>query len=404
MTQPTIPTITLQEYKTVETDRLSPAHVTILRDHFKTYLTVQRALVGNGYLLTASHYVGVIALDDLHIVIQPKTRVQNLFYMLTYAYDLAAFRNEETLLTVGEEIFEFIVTIFLRQIQQLIRQGLHHSYLEQEDHQPYLRGRLLLAEHLRQQSLHLSHLPQRTTDYTVDVAENRILKYTLWLLAQLIYTDATLSPRLRHTYRSFAPVTHTPVTAAACRQIHFTRLNQRYRTPLNLAALLLRHLSLEGAPGHHRFGTYLFNMNELFESYVGHYLQAHFHDHPTLDVALQDHIWLDAENQEKGIPDIIIRHAGQPTYILDTKYKAFQGAPDPHDRNQLWVYAQRLKAKAAVLIYPADHLPPYATTFEGIPLRAIPLSLTGSLEAFKAHSHHFAEQFRHPPMQKADQR
>lgn len=399
MTQPTVPTITLKEYKTIETDLLSPAHVTILRDYFKTYLTVQRAWVGNGYLLTASHHVGVIALDDLHIVIQPKTRVQNLFYMLTYAYDLAAFRNEETLLTVGEEIFEFIVTIFLRQIQYLIRQGLHHSYLEQDDHQPYLRGRLLLAEHLRQHSVDLGHLPQRTTDYTADVLENRILKYTLWLLTQLTYTDATLAPRLRHTYRAFAPVTHTSVTAAACRQIHVTRLNQRYRTPLNLAALLLRHLSLEGAPGHHRFGTYLFNMNELFERYVGHYLQTHFHDHPTLDVALQDHIWLDAEQQEKGIPDIIIRHAGRPTYVLDTKYKAFHGAPEPNDRNQLWIYAQRLKAKAAVLIYPADHLPPYATTFEGIPLRALPLPLTGDLATFKAHSHDFAEQFRHPPEQ-----
>lgn len=393
----TLTTITLREYQTCETALLSTAQAMHLHDHFRPYLQVERAWSGTGWRMTAKHYVGVLVLDGLQIVIQPKIHLTNLFYMLTYAYDLPAFRAEETLLDQSEDLFAFIVKIFAQQVQGLLRQGLYHSYQEQETVQPYLRGRLLLAPHLRQQRTHASHFVQRINEYTVDLREKQILKYTLWLLSQLGLWESPLAAQLHHLYRAFSPVTHTVCSAADCRQIHYTRLNQRYAPPINLAALLLRHLSLEGGQGRERFGSYLFNMNEVFEQFVGRYLQAHFHDHPTLDVALQDHIWLDAEKQEKGIPDIIIRHAGQPTYVLDTKYKAFHGAPDPHDRNQLWIYAQRLKAKAAVLIYPADHLPIYATTFEGIPLRALPLPLTGDLATFQAHAHHFAEQFRHPP-------
>lgn len=388
-----ITTLTLQEYKTLETTALSAAQALTLRDHFQNYLKIEPVWGANAWRLTASHYVGAIVLDDLHIVIQPKTQVENLFFMLTYAYDLPEFRAEETLLTLGEDIFEFIVTIFVNQLQRLIRQGLQRSYIEQNEQQPYLRGRLLLADHLRQQAVHQTRLPQRTNAYTADVLENQILKYTLWLLAQLNYQDSTLPNRLRHTYHAFAEVTHTVVNAAACRQVHITRLNQRYRTPLNLAALLLRHLSLEGGRGHERFGAYLFNMNEVFEKFVGHYLQTHFQHDPTREVVLQDHIWLDAERQEKGIPDIVLRHNGQPAYILDTKYKPFHSSPDPSDRNQMWIYAHRMRAREGILIYPVEQPLTYRATFDGIPLRAVALPLSGTLTQFKAACQHFANQF-----------
>ncbi len=385
-------TITLREYQSTETDLLSTTQALQLRDHFRTYLKVERSWNGSGWLLTANHYVGVIVLADLHIVIQPKTPVPNLFYMLTYAYDLPAFRTAETFLTLGEDIFEFIVKIFTQQLQDLIRQGLYRSYIDQEADQPYLRGRLLLANHLRQNAVHLGRFSQRTNDYTADVRENQILKYTLWLLAQLSYREATLTPRLHRVYTAFNEVTHTVASASDCRQIHFTRLNQRYATPLNLAALLLRHLSLEGGQGNERFGSYLFNMNEVFEKFVGRYLQEHFQDHPTITVLLQDHLWLDVERQEQGIPDIVIQQHGLPIYVLDTKYKLFKGAPEPNDRNQLWIYSQRLKAKAALLIYPGEDVIAYQATFEGIPLYARALALTGPLADFRASCRHFAAQ------------
>jgi len=384
-------TITLREYQSCETDLLTAAQAMRLRKHFRPYLEIERAWSGNGWLLTAKHYVGVLVLDELQIVIQPKIHLTNLFYMLTYAYDLPAFRVEETLLDQSEDLFTFIVKIFAQQVQGLLRQGLYHHYQEQETVQPYLRGRLLLTPHLRQPRTHATHFAQRINEYTVDLRENQILKYTLWLLSQLGLWESPLAAHLHHLYRAFNPVTHTVCRAADCRQIHYTRLNQRYATPLNLAALLLRHLSLEGGQGRERFGSYLFNMNEVFERFVGRYLQAHFQPHPQLEVRLQDNLWLDTEQQERGIPDIVIQHQGVPICVLDTKYKAFNQKPDPRDRDQIWIYSQRLQVKAALLVYPDQPLTAYRTTFSGIPLTALALPLTGTLADFRRSCQHFAE-------------
>lgn len=390
---PEVQVVALQEYKSVETDLLTLEQAEQLDRSYSDYIQVTPTRDGLERL-TANSHVGTIVLDDLHIIIQPKTKVQNLFYMLTYVYDLPEFRSEETFLDVGEDIFEFIVTIFLKRVQKLIRQGLHRSYIEYEENEPYLRGRLLVADHLRTNLVNVGRFQQRTIDYTADVLENQILKYTLWLLSQVgSYSDTTLSQTLRRTYSIFAEVNHKVVGASDCRSIHFNRLNQRYQTPINLAALLLQRLSLEGNRGSHRFGTYLFDMNQVFEKFVASYMQAYFQSHPYISVATQENIWLDEEKQEKGIPDIVIRHHGQPRYVLDTKYKRFDRGIKNEDRNQMWIYSDTMQVQEGILIYPDEDLTPYSTTYNGIPLRALSLHLGGNLDEFKERCQHFAEQF-----------
>lgn len=385
-------TITLREYESCETELLTFTQAEQIRTHFGRYLNVERSWRGSGWQLRADHYVGTLVLDDLHITILPKTPVTNLFYMLTYAYQLPQFRKEETLVTIGDDIFEFIVRIFLNQTQMLLRQGIYRSYVEQDDAQPYLRGRLLLADHLRHHTVHVGRLVQRTNEHTSDVQENQILKYTLWLLTQLDYRQPTLVGMLRRAYTMFGEVSHVVSTAADCRRIHFTRLNERYHPPIQLAALLLRHLSLESGRGHERFFSYLFDMNLLFEQFVGRYLQEAFHYHPTISIALQEKIWLDAERQETGIPDIVMKQNDQTLCVLDTKYKQFNGSPDPRDRDQMWVYSQRLRAKAGILIYPNAQAQRYHATYEDIPLYVKSFALTGSLHEFQVSCQRFVEE------------
>ena len=120
-----------------------------LRERFGHYLTISRAWEPGAWEITARQYVGVIALDDLRVIIEPKVSMQNLFYMLTYAYDLPEFRRGAAELAAGDDLFEFIVVIFLRQVEQLVRRGIYRAYITHEGNDPFLRGRLLLAEHLQ---------------------------------------------------------------------------------------------------------------------------------------------------------------------------------------------------------------------------------------------------------------
>jgi 5-methylcytosine-specific restriction enzyme subunit McrC len=285
-------TLSLCEYETLETDRLTRSHAQLLADKFGRYLTVQPNW-GGGYTLRAGHHVGVIALDGLRILIQPKVPLDNLFFMLTYAYDLPEFRREQTDLVVAADLFEFIVDIFVRQVDSLIRHGIHRAYVDREENDCFLRGRLLVAEHLRRNRILQDQVYQQRNDYTEDVLENQILRHALALLSRQRYSEESLRPRLRRAHSAFAAVQPVAITPGDCDRVHYTRLNERYRSRVNLARLLIQHLSLEGQAGDQRFFAFLFDMNQVFELFVAQSLKESFAADPNFSLDIQPTIWLD---------------------------------------------------------------------------------------------------------------
>lgn len=373
----------LTENETLTTTDLSASQALLLRERYGEQLAVQPDWERGTFILTARQTIGVIALDGLRLHIAPKVPLTNLFYMLTYAYDLPLFRDEDTPLAVGEDLFEFLVEIFIKQVDGLARQGIHRGYVEFEEDVPYLRGRLLMGEHLRRNAIQPTRFAQRVNDFTADRLENRILKATLWRLSSAPYRDAELRRRVRRALSAFSEVSLVAVRPEMCGQVVYNRLNARYRTPINLARLFLRHLSLEGHPGGAPFMTYLLPMAEVFERFVARYLAEQFAVHPRISVRAQESIWLDEAFRERGRLDILLRWAGQPVMILDTKYKTFDGAPSEIDRNQMFMYCHALRVSRAMLVY-ADARPvDYEARFPGMWLAARSLALDGALADFR---------------------
>jgi 5-methylcytosine-specific restriction enzyme subunit McrC len=374
----------LTEYQTLSTDALTPAKAQLLRADYARYVTVQPTFEQGVVELTAGDFIGVIALDGLRIHIRPKVPLTNLFYMLTYAYELAQFRDTETPLAVGDELFEFLVDIFVKQVDALVRAGIYRGYVDFNDDAAFLRGRLLVADHIRRGATCLTSFPQRTNEFTADLPENRILKFTLWQLARALSGDVERRRHLRRTLSAFSEVELAAMSAADCERVVYSRLNGAYRTPINLARLFLQHLSLEGHAGETPFVTYLLPMHRVFELFVGRYLTEALAGDPRHNVALQQQIWLDTDQSEQGVPDIVLHRDGRPYLVLDTKYKTFSSAPDEADRNQIYVYSQTMEVDRAILIY-ADAKPVhYQRLFKGMTLAAQSLPLDGPLDDFRA--------------------
>lgn len=380
MAEPVILRLVENETATVE---LSQAQARLLREQFGDHLDVQRDWETGGFLLTAKQSIGIIAIAGLRVTIEPKVPLTNLFYMLTYAYDLPLFRDEEAPLAAGDDLFEFLVEIFVRQVNQLARQGIYRGYVDFEETTTRLRGRLLLGEQLRRNVVQPVRFAQRFNDFTADLPENRILKATLHRLAGAPLGDDALRRRVRRTLSAFAEAPLVAVRPEECERVTYNRLNARYRTPIRLAQLFLRHLSLEGREGHTPFMAYLLPMAEVFERFVARYLAEHFAAHPRISVRAQESIWLDEAFRERGRLDILLRWAGQPRLIVDTKYKLFDGAPTAADRNQLFMYCHALRVSRAMLVY-ADARPvDYEAKFPGVWLSARSLALDGSLAGFR---------------------
>lgn len=385
-------TLYLREYETCICDQLSIEQAQALQTYFSSYVGISRTLQGQ-IELSARQYVGIIVLRDLRLIIEPKVSMQNLFYMLTYAHDLHGFRDEMTELVTGADLFEFIVVIFLRQVEQLIRRGVYRTYVSEEKNHTFLQGRLVIADHLRRNAVHAQRFYQRNNEFTTDVLENRILTYTLWLLSRLDFRQSALRRQVRRVLDVFGEVSLVPILPVDCDRVVYTRLNSAYRTRINLARLLLQHLSLEGQSGPTEFATYLFDMNQVFEVFVARYLAHVLENDTQLEVAIKPQIWLDENRKEKSIPDIILHRRGKPYQVLDTKYKVFKDRPAKGDLYQMVTYCHALGVPRGTLIYANDESIEYDARIRGITLGALALPLHGSLTAFETRCRQFADDF-----------
>lgn len=374
----------LQEYESKVLPDLSRDEALQIRELFGDYVHVGRDLLSGHYELTAGHHVGVLIMGSVRIVIEPKTSVENLFEMLTYAYDLPQFRREEAPLTESTELFHFIIRVFVGQVGQLLRQGIYRHYVDLEENQSFLRGRLLLDQQVQRNAVRADRFYQQLNEYTADVPENRILKYTLWQLSRLTTIDDSLRRQLRRALNGFADVSLEHVSSADCLDVVYTRLNNRYQTSIHLAHLLLEHLSLQAKVGGVTAASFVFNMNDVFERFVAYYLRAHV---PKIDrslqIEIQPNIWLDVERKERAIPDIILRKDGARRVILDTKYKLFKGSPAGADLHQMMAYCHSLQLKEAILIYPGAERIDYRRRFHDFAVSGVNVELGGELEAFR---------------------
>jgi 5-methylcytosine-specific restriction enzyme subunit McrC len=377
--------ITLPENGTVLTRDLTATQAARLAHLPPDELAVQLGPAPGEYRMTAGNKIGVILGEGLHIRIEPKVPIANLFTMLTYADGLDYFREPQAPLGRSEDLFEFIVRMFVHQVDRLVRQGIQRGYVDFEEPHPFLRGRLLLGEHLRHTLTRPSEFHQRTNEFTADLLENRILHETLSRLGRAPGLGAGLRHTLRRAASAFAEVPPAHITPADCDAVLYTRLNERYRPAVVLARLLLQYLALESHTGRTPFATYLLPMALIFEQFIAAYLSQARSLTPDFSVAAQKRLTLDHGGRVTGYLDVLLERAGRPALVLDTKYKVYGEKPSNADLYQMAAYAQTVGVAAAVLLYPGEAPPDAPIDLKlGIRMHPRALPLTGTLAEFRA--------------------
>lgn len=383
--------IRIAEYQELAGQPLPQGVAQALRDRYSRQLSVNRNFQMPGtFDLKASDWVGQIVVGDVCVIIEPKTPVDNLFYMLTYAYKLPQFQREPFTFGISEDLLELVVLIFARQVENLVRRGIYRGYVAREENLPVLRGRLLMSEQLSHNPIQLHRFFTRRDEFTADVLENRLLKAVIFLLSRLRYQRPDLRHRLRRLLRAFDQVSLRPVTRDDFDRVSYGRLNQHYASLHSLARLLLEHLSLESHEGEQPFVSYLLHMWQVFEVFTAEYLTEHFSRIRGIDVAVQQDLWLDAEQRVKGVPDVVIKLDDRPALVLDTKYKTLSSQPSNTDFYQMVTYCHRLGLKRGILIYPGTER--LRRRFRDISVDVVSLDLTGGLSSFRLQCQRFAEE------------
>jgi 5-methylcytosine-specific restriction enzyme subunit McrC len=170
--------------------------------------------------------------------------------------------------------------------------------------------------------------------------------------------------RLRELAFVYADIAEVSQDALRINEVVIDRTNRQWQELLSLARLFLggRYQTTTGGTGQ---GTaLLFEMNTLFEEYVGRQIRRALAG-TDLTVSLQGGglYCLEAENTRNGLfqtrPDILIRRHGVVTHVIDTKWKRIALAIDDPKRGvsqadvyQMMAYGQLYGVSRLTLLYP----------------------------------------------------
>jgi len=284
--------------------------------------------------------------------------------MLAVALDLKVDLGAITDLAWQRETFlEILIRIFCDKLTEAVRKGMPRRYLEHEDDLPALRGRLDVVRQFTHLAVNPSRLACRFDVLSEDTPLNRIMKAAVSCLARMSRSAANRK-RLRELAFIYADVTAVPSHALRWDEVVIDRTNRPWHELFGMAKLFMsnRYQTTTGGAGQ---GTaLLFEMNALFEEYVGRLIVRALAG-TGLTVSLQGGrvFCLTAEDSERGLfqtkPDILIRQGGVVTHVIDTKWKRISSRMDDPkqgvsqgDVYQMMAYAQLYHAPCLTLLYP----------------------------------------------------
>lgn len=335
--------------------------------------------------VVAKQYVGVVRVNkDFVIQILPKMAadenretanqqsIQNLLFMLSYCNKLQApHASASTLKTFRGDFFEILIYLFTSSLQSEIRNSLHHEYIAMEQNLPYLRGKLLFSEHVRQNSITQNKFFLRSDEFTIDNPLNRIFKA---VCSQLVHSSRNVNNKRRLSELSlmFDEVSPAHIELSDAEVIQLNRLTTRFEPALELAKLFLSGRSLQLQHNTFQTMTFLIDMNVLFEEFIATALRQALPEDLILHtqgpkrylVTSQSELNVKKEaNVFQMKPDISIAYRDRPQdiiQIIDTKYKILDDSEkkmgvSQADMYQMYAYAHKYTSRNITLLYPTRY-------------------------------------------------
>ena len=300
--------------------------------------------------VAASNQIGVVVAGGVQVVIQPKLDINRLVFLMGYARHPDFWRDDHVRLDTAADLPEALTDAFVRLAKRALEQGLLKGYQTLEETLPVLRGRIREADQLRRRWGKGIPLEVRYDEYTVDIAENRLLLAAAEQLLRTPQVSARHRVGLQRLRLLLADVT-APVRGSVRPLWTPSRLNARYAPALELAELVLDGRSFEQCVGDVVVSGYLFNMATIFEDFVTVALREALKPYGGRS-RLQYATHLDEDAAVPVRPDFVWLEQGRPRIVVDAKYKAEKPSGFPQaDLYQMLAYCTVLGLPEGHLVY-----------------------------------------------------
>ena len=317
---------------------------------------------GFGKILQAQNYVGVIQTkDSTTIEIVPKVKnitiedSKNILMRMLKTLKKSPFKhlNKAHLKASNLPLFEIFITMFLEELSELIRKGIKSDYIEKEENLYFLKAKLKMNEQIKKNFIHKERFFVEYEEFLSDRAENRLIKATL----EFLYKKSKLNKNQQKIREYLFVFDNVRVSKNIKDDFSKCRVNRQmkdYEQVLIWSKTFLLGNSFSPYKGETVAFALLFDMNLLFESYVGAYLKKE-----GFDVTMQDKgkYLIEEPNKFALRPDFVINKGQDSEIIADTKYKNISSHNDikQSDMYQLYAYGMKYKKTSQLyLIYPEN--------------------------------------------------
>ncbi|HAH04587.1 MAG: hypothetical protein UV78_C0033G0007 [Parcubacteria group bacterium GW2011_GWA2_43_17] len=333
--------------------------------------------------ISTSSFVGVLKAGGKSIQIIPKLAkgnedsvdysrqaVRNLLYMLQFTKQLRIKEVAVSDLTqYSDDFYEVLIHLFTKNLLQIVKNGFNKEYVRKEDNLFFIKGKIVFNEHLRSNLADQSRFYLHYDEFYEDTPLNRIFKYAVHLMIKSTNNFSNLK-LLQELQFIFSDIEFQKISREDINRIRFNRLNNVYEPVFNLAKLFLTNSSLELSVDKIRTFSFVFDMNLLFEEFIGEFIKKEFKN-TYLKITLQGPSRYFVENKiindnlEGPVfqlkPDIQLYSDvadSNPDLIIDTKYKILntesdrKEGVDQSDLYQMNAYSKKYNCGKIILLYP----------------------------------------------------
>ena len=309
-----------------------------------------------GKFIQARNYVGILQTKSgLTIEILPKIADKNdaerskaVFIKMLRTLKNFPFKssNLASLKTQNLPLLEIFISMFLCELEALVKKGIKSDYVALEENLNFLRGKLNINEQIKRNSIHKERFYVGYSEFLSDIKINRIIKTTL----KFLYKKSNSSKnqqKIRELLFIFDEVSECEDYKNFFAKLVINRQVKHYEQTLLWCKIFLLGNSFTPHKGDDLAFALLFDMNALFESYVGDFIKKKFQS-----TALQHsekHLIEDPKSF-KLRPDIFLKGK----FIADTKWKIISSKDDisQADLYQLYASGKKHKCDKLYLIYP----------------------------------------------------
>ena len=254
-------------------------------------------------------------------------KIQNIYYMLSYAFETLSESSYRELATEEfEHLADLMATILARGIGNQLKRGLAKEYIRQEDILSTPRGKMDITSSIKAQTLMKKQIVCHFDEFSEDIYFNQILKSTVLLLIRSKEVTLERKKALKRVILFFNHVNEIDLSCINWASLKYHKNNANYKMLMNICYLIVEGMLLTTEDGDRKLQEYIDDqkMSSLYERFVRAYYRKHY---PRLNASAAHIPWHLTETPQQDVIDFlptmksdITLKERDKTLIIDTKY------------------------------------------------------------------------------------